>query len=161
MYPRALIPMKSILSVNLLAKVPLALCIGEPIGNICTFDFCFYLVQYLTFYCRSVQVAVKVLARQNELLKAQTDEFLKYTYFFLPVLCSLSYKLFLCREIELMNKLRSPYIVNFIGASYVPGKLCVVTEFMEKGSVARIFFKDVYMFCSCLYVLFLLSYKMC
>jgi serine/threonine protein kinase len=67
---------------------------------------------------RGTQVAVKVLARQNELLKAQTEEFLK--------------------EIDLMHKLRSPFIVNFIGASYVPGKLCVVTEFMEKGSVAHI-----------------------
>ena len=37
-----------------------------------------------------------------------------------------------------MHKLRSPFIVGFVGASYVPGKLCVLTEFMEKGSVARI-----------------------
>jgi hypothetical protein len=41
-----------------------------------------------------------------------------------------------------MHKLRSPFIVGFIGASYVPGKLCVLTEFMEKGSVARIFTKN-------------------
>jgi len=61
---------------------------------------------------------MKVLARQNELLKAQMGGFLK--------------------EIELMHKLRSPFIVNFIGASYVPGKLCVVTEFMGKGSVAYV-----------------------
>lgn len=34
-----------------------------------------------------------------------------------------------------MNRLRSPHVVNFIGASYIPGKLCVLTEFMEKGSL--------------------------
>ena len=39
-----------------------------------------------------------------------------------------------------MSKLRSPYIVNLLGASYVPGKLCVLTEFMDKGSVSRILF---------------------
>lgn len=45
---------------------------------------------------------------------------------------------YLFREIELMAKLRSPYVVNLLGASYVPGKMCVLTEFMDKGSVSHI-----------------------
>eukprot|EP00026_Physarum_polycephalum_P015540 Phypoly_transcript_16249.p1 GENE.Phypoly_transcript_16249~~Phypoly_transcript_16249.p1 ORF type:complete len:166 (-),score=21.71 Phypoly_transcript_16249:213-710(-) len=67
---------------------------------------------------RGAAVAIKVLRRQNDLRQDQLDEFLK--------------------EIELMTKLRSPMIVNLLGASYVPGKMCVVTEFMDKGSVSRV-----------------------
>eukprot|EP01105_Mastigella_eilhardi_P028395 TRINITY_DN932_c0_g1_i3.p1 TRINITY_DN932_c0_g1~~TRINITY_DN932_c0_g1_i3.p1 ORF type:complete len:449 (-),score=82.09 TRINITY_DN932_c0_g1_i3:791-2137(-) len=46
------------------------------------------------------------------------------------------------REVSFMNKLRSPFVVNFIGAVIVPGKLCLVTEFMSLGSVSTVLEKQ-------------------
>jgi serine/threonine protein kinase len=60
----------------------------------------------------------QVLRRQNELKADQNNNFLK--------------------EIDLFQKLRNPYIVNFIGASYVPGKLCLCTELLERGTVLEL-----------------------
>eukprot|EP01105_Mastigella_eilhardi_P027575 TRINITY_DN856_c0_g1_i5.p1 TRINITY_DN856_c0_g1~~TRINITY_DN856_c0_g1_i5.p1 ORF type:complete len:1032 (-),score=200.26 TRINITY_DN856_c0_g1_i5:127-3222(-) len=42
------------------------------------------------------------------------------------------------REVAVMTKLRSSYIVNFIGAVAIRGKLCLVTEFMPLGSVLTV-----------------------
>jgi len=39
------------------------------------------------------------------------------------------------REVETLEKLRSPYVVTFIGASHLPKKLCIATEFLTLGSV--------------------------
>jgi len=39
------------------------------------------------------------------------------------------------KEIELINKLRHKNIVNFLGAVTVPGKMCLVTEYIELGSL--------------------------
>ncbi|KAH3767846.1 tyrosine protein kinase [Pelomyxa schiedti] len=38
-------------------------------------------------------------------------------------------------EVEVMEALKSPYIVRFVGASHIPGKLAIVTEFLSLGSV--------------------------
>jgi hypothetical protein len=66
---------------------------------------------------RNQQVAVKVLKIQ-ELLPAFMDE-----YF---------------REIDLLNKLRHPNIVQFVGASTVEGRLAILTEFIELGSAKNV-----------------------
>eukprot|EP00727_Mastigamoeba_balamuthi_P012055 m51a1_g7472 putative serine-threonine protein (958) ;mRNA; r:178397-182922 len=42
------------------------------------------------------------------------------------------------REVRNMEGLRSPYIVNFYGAVIVPGKMCLVTEFCEMGSLGHV-----------------------
>ena len=39
------------------------------------------------------------------------------------------------REVSTLELIRSPYAVRFLGASYIPGRLAVVTEFMPFGSV--------------------------
>jgi len=39
-------------------------------------------------------------------------------------------------EILLLEKLHNPYIVDYIGASHVPGKMAICTELLERGSVA-------------------------
>jgi serine/threonine protein kinase len=39
------------------------------------------------------------------------------------------------KEIELVTKLRHKNIVNFIGAVVTPGKMCMVSEFIELGSL--------------------------
>ena len=71
---------------------------GKPIG-----DGAFGAV-YRGKY-RGTVIAAKVLQRQAEQDDQQVDRFMK--------------------EIELFEKLRNPYIVNFIGASHIPGKLCM------------------------------------
>lgn len=38
-------------------------------------------------------------------------------------------------EVEIMSKLKSPYIVNFIGSSFVPSRLAILTEFLELGNL--------------------------
>lgn len=42
------------------------------------------------------------------------------------------------RETNLMNKLRHPNIVNFIGSVNTPGHLCFVTEYMKLGSLEHV-----------------------
>lgn len=54
------------------------------------------------------------------------------------------------REIQMMEDIRSIYCVTFIGAVTTPGKLCIVTEFCEFGSLASVLKK--YLLCYCLKV---------
>jgi serine/threonine protein kinase len=63
---------------------------------------------------RGAEVAVKVLRDQNPHIKELTQ-----------------FK----NEIEMVNKLRHKNIVNFIGAVTVPGKMCMVTEYIKMGSL--------------------------
>jgi serine/threonine protein kinase len=42
------------------------------------------------------------------------------------------------REIAILRKLRSPFIVEFIGAHFAPPKFCIVMEFMPRGSLRRV-----------------------
>lgn len=41
-------------------------------------------------------------------------------------------------EVDLMTKLRSPYIVSFIGVCRFPGRHCIVTEYFPVGSLRKI-----------------------
>eukprot|EP00727_Mastigamoeba_balamuthi_P005563 m51a1_g1626 putative tyrosine (1043) ;mRNA; r:253022-256548 len=43
-------------------------------------------------------------------------------------------------ETELYRKLRNPYIVEFVGASHVPEKLCICCELVERGSLDELIF---------------------
>eukprot|EP01105_Mastigella_eilhardi_P025407 TRINITY_DN6906_c0_g1_i2.p1 TRINITY_DN6906_c0_g1~~TRINITY_DN6906_c0_g1_i2.p1 ORF type:complete len:907 (-),score=175.93 TRINITY_DN6906_c0_g1_i2:1480-4167(-) len=65
---------------------------------------------------KSQLVAVKIPKRQHHLLAHEYDTFNK--------------------EIDLLKRLRNRYIVEFIGASVVPQKLCICTEYIEHGSLA-------------------------
>jgi serine/threonine protein kinase len=46
------------------------------------------------------------------------------------------------REVDMMTRLRCPYVINFVGASFVPGKICLVTELCNSGSVADVIFSQ-------------------
>eukprot|EP01087_Luapelamoeba_hula_P016538 TRINITY_DN5092_c0_g1_i1.p1 TRINITY_DN5092_c0_g1~~TRINITY_DN5092_c0_g1_i1.p1 ORF type:complete len:867 (-),score=116.54 TRINITY_DN5092_c0_g1_i1:250-2850(-) len=46
------------------------------------------------------------------------------------------------KEVKMMTKLRSPYVINFVGASHVPNKLCLVTELCSLGSLNNLVFSD-------------------
>jgi len=63
-------------------------------------------------------VAVKVMSRQQELFDQIISDFEK--------------------EIELYKRLRNPLLVEFIGASLVPGKLCMCTELINHGSLEQL-----------------------
>jgi len=63
---------------------------------------------------RGSEVAVKVLRDQNPHIK-ELKQFKN--------------------EIEMVNKLRHKNIVNFLGAVTMPGKMCMVTEFIKLGSL--------------------------
>ena len=63
------------------------------------------------------QVAVKVLKNQGT--AARVGEFR--------------------REIELMERLRCPFVAGFVGAVVFPGQLCLVSEFYHLGGVGAIF----------------------
>ncbi|ELP91119.1 protein serine/threonine kinase, putative [Entamoeba invadens IP1] len=39
------------------------------------------------------------------------------------------------KEVEMMDKFRSEYIVHFYGAVFIPNKVCMVTEFAQFGSL--------------------------
>lgn len=64
---------------------------------------------------RGNTVAVRVLRRQTELTDAQLAAFDK--------------------EVLLYEKLRSPYVVNFVGASHEKGKFCLCLEWLDRGTV--------------------------
>jgi serine/threonine protein kinase len=42
------------------------------------------------------------------------------------------------REVDNMERLRSPYIVNFYGVVLMPGNIAMVTEFCELGSLGQV-----------------------
>ncbi|KAH3760235.1 bicyclomycin/multidrug efflux system [Pelomyxa schiedti] len=65
-------------------------------------------------YWRGRKVAVKVLKDQAG--KSSTQEFQ--------------------HEISILERLRCPQIVEFIGAVKIPGKLAIITEFMEMGNLS-------------------------
>eukprot|EP00005_Dracoamoeba_jomungandri_P001442 CAMPEP_0174255292 /NCGR_PEP_ID=MMETSP0439-20130205/4639_1 /TAXON_ID=0 /ORGANISM="Stereomyxa ramosa, Strain Chinc5" /LENGTH=950 /DNA_ID=CAMNT_0015337415 /DNA_START=280 /DNA_END=3132 /DNA_ORIENTATION=+ len=46
------------------------------------------------------------------------------------------------KEVELMTRLRSPYVLHFVGSVSMPGKVCLVTEMCPKGSLGDIIFSD-------------------
>eukprot|EP00727_Mastigamoeba_balamuthi_P003287 m51a1_g12956 adenosine deaminase, putative (617) ;mRNA; r:9-2984 len=64
---------------------------------------------------RGLTVAVKVLKRQDELTEAMVAAFVS--------------------EVSMMEKLRHQCVIQFIGAVHLPGKLSIVTEFCEYGSL--------------------------
>lgn len=64
---------------------------------------------------RDQEVAIKVLKYQD----AMTDDMLRDFH----------------NEVKIMEKLRNNYIITFIGAVHVPGKLAIVTEFCSYGSL--------------------------
>jgi serine/threonine protein kinase/ABC-type branched-subunit amino acid transport system substrate-binding protein len=70
---------------------------------------------------RGTLVAAKVPRKQGEMREEQLKAFKE--------------------EIALFEKLRSNYIVNFIGASHVPGRLCICTELLERGTVFELIHK--------------------
>lgn len=57
---------------------------------------------------------MKIAHSQNEHIKSFMAEFM--------------------REIEMMRRLHHPNITTFIGASFVPGKMGIVTEFCKYAS---------------------------
>ncbi|KAH3763438.1 Serine/threonine-protein kinase [Pelomyxa schiedti] len=72
---------------------------------------------------RTQMVAVKILKHQEAFREAEMNDFNE--------------------ECELMKRLRHPYIVTFIGASHIPGKLCICTELIERGSLGSYLDSDV------------------
>jgi serine/threonine protein kinase len=42
------------------------------------------------------------------------------------------------REVDLLERIRSPYIVGFMGAVVTVKKLCLVTEYMNHGSLGNV-----------------------
>jgi len=63
-------------------------------------------------------VAAKVMSRQHDLLEQITKDFEK--------------------EIDLYRRLHNPFIVEFVGASLIPGKLCMCTELIQRGSLEQL-----------------------
>jgi len=63
-------------------------------------------------------VAVKVMSRQHDLVEQITKDFEK--------------------EIDLYRRLHNPLVVEFIGASLIPGKLCMCTELIQRGSLEQL-----------------------
>ncbi|EGG16648.1 putative transmembrane protein [Cavenderia fasciculata] len=46
------------------------------------------------------------------------------------------------REMDLMNKLRHPNIVSYVGAVKTSDKLCLVSEYIPMGSLAKVLYKE-------------------
>jgi len=67
---------------------------------------------------RGRYVAVKVMSRQHDLLEQITKDFEK--------------------EIDLYRRLHHPLIVEFVGASLIPSKLCMCTELIQRGSLDQL-----------------------
>ncbi|ELP85861.1 serine/threonine protein kinase, putative [Entamoeba invadens IP1] len=42
------------------------------------------------------------------------------------------------KEVEMLDKFRSEYIVHFYGAVFIPNKVCMVTEFAQYGSLQKL-----------------------
>jgi len=47
------------------------------------------------------------------------------------------------REVQIMSRLRSPYITQFYGASLEDGQLCILMEHMQKGSLYDVLAREV------------------
>ncbi|ELP94680.1 protein serine/threonine kinase, putative [Entamoeba invadens IP1] len=47
------------------------------------------------------------------------------------------------KEVEMLDKFRSDYIVHFHGAVFIPNKMCMVTEFANYGSLSDLMKKKV------------------
>ncbi|KAH3768100.1 serine/threonine-protein kinase STY17 [Pelomyxa schiedti] len=67
---------------------------------------------------RGADVAIKVLKNQHHFLNELAEDF--------------------SHEVDLMSKLRSPYVLSCLGAVLIPGKLCLVTEFLPMGSLTDV-----------------------
>ncbi|ELP91623.1 protein serine/threonine kinase, putative [Entamoeba invadens IP1] len=46
------------------------------------------------------------------------------------------------KEVAMLDKFRSDYIIHFYGACYIPSHVCMVTEFAKHGSLADMFNKE-------------------
>jgi peroxidase len=46
------------------------------------------------------------------------------------------------KEVDVMMRLRSQHILHFVGASFVPGKICLVSEYCPKGSLSNFIFSS-------------------
>ncbi|ELP85793.1 serine-threonine protein kinase, putative [Entamoeba invadens IP1] len=46
------------------------------------------------------------------------------------------------KEVSLLDKLRGPYIVSFVGACYLPTKMCIAIEFAPDGSLGHVMKKN-------------------
>lgn len=67
---------------------------------------------------RGTDVAVKVIKYQKEITKRMVADFKK--------------------ETDMLEKLRNPCIIGFIGAVHTPGSFAIVTEFAEYGSLSSV-----------------------
>lgn len=67
---------------------------------------------------RGTDVAVKVIKYQNEITARMVADFKK--------------------ETDMLEKLRHPCIIGFIGAVHTPGSFAIVTEFAEFGSLSAV-----------------------
>ena len=45
------------------------------------------------------------------------------------------------KEVTMLDKFRSEYIVHFYGAVFIPNKICMVTEFAKYGSLNDLILK--------------------
>ena len=41
------------------------------------------------------------------------------------------------KEVTMLDKFRSEYIIQFYGASFIPNKICMITEYAEYGSLQK------------------------
>ncbi|ELP85785.1 protein serine/threonine kinase, putative [Entamoeba invadens IP1] len=70
-------------------------------------------------YLKGEEVAIKVL-KEDSVTDEKLEEFHK--------------------EVSMLDKFRSPFIVHFFGAVFIPGKMCMVTEFAKYGSLQHLIF---------------------
>ena len=45
------------------------------------------------------------------------------------------------KKVSMLDKFRSIYVINFVGAVYIPNKIAIVTEFAEFGSIQDLMHK--------------------
>lgn len=66
---------------------------------------------------RGQEVAIKLLKNQQ----MQADEMDQFQ-----------------NEVDIMGKLKSPYIINFLGACFIPGRLAILTELCPLGNLSAV-----------------------
>eukprot|EP00727_Mastigamoeba_balamuthi_P003002 m51a1_g127 putative protein kinase domain containing protein (967) ;mRNA; r:427336-430596 len=113
-------PVCKYLSINLQGAISELLDPDEIIIDTAPLGVGAFGVVYRGVYKKRM-VAVKVLRRQDQLTQRDLESFHK--------------------EVDLYKRLRNPFIVEFVGASRVPGKLCICSEIMEMGSLQNFLFK--------------------